>query len=419
MVSFEFDIDWRRTTWVAFGAALGLVMLWVFHSFVGTFVFALFLYYSTRRINELVHARVGQRTVSAALSLFVIALPAVLLLIYATAIGLQELEAFSRTTDLGPYLDYVRPYLNVSGAFENPRELFDQAGGVDLLRRTLTQTTDYVGVVGTALLHLFVMFSVAFYLLRDDDRFVDWASGLGVDWGVVRAYAVEVDASLELIFAGNILNALVTGTVGAIVYSSLNFLATDPVSIPYPALVGLLAGIASLIPVVGMKIVYVPILGYLGLQAWLAGDGWSFVAVFGVVSLVVVDVIPDLVVRPYVSGGTLHTGALMFAYILGSLLFGWYGLFLGPMILVFVTHFLRVVVPELLPDESGEGGGADPMYLPRSGPGADVAGDDPVSGGAIESSPGASASDSGSGSHVGHPSGGVRDSPSDDPPGDS
>jgi predicted PurR-regulated permease PerM len=372
MVSFEFDIDWRRTAWVTFGSVLGLIVLWVFHSFVGTFVFALFLYYSTRRVNGMIQSRVGQRTLSAALSLFVIALPAVLLLIYATAIGIQELQQFSQTTELGPYLDYVQPYLDVSSAFENPQDLFDQAGGMDLLGRTLSRTTGYVGIVGTALLHLFVMFSVAFYLLRDDDRLVAWASDLAVDWGVIRTYSVEVDASLERIFAGNILNALVTGTVGAIVYSSLNLFATDPVAIPYPALVGLLAGIASLIPVVGMKIIYVPVLGYLGVLAWMSGGGWEFVAVFGVVSFVIVDVIPDLVVRPYVSGGGLHTGSLMFAYILGPLLFGWYGLFLGPMILVFVTHFVRDVVPELLPSESGGVGKADPVYLPRSGPGAGV-----------------------------------------------
>ena len=368
MVSFDLDIDWVRTAWVAFGLALAVVVLWVLHSFVGTFVFALFLYYSTRRVNDMVQTRVGQRTVSAALSLFVVALPAVLLLIYATAIGLQELEQFSRTTELGPYLDYVRPYLDVSDVFENPRTVFEQAGGMDFVRRTLTQTTGYVGIVGTALLHLFVMFSVAFYLLRDDHSLVSWARNVSVDWGVVETYAVEVDASLERIFAGNILNALVTGTVGALVYSVLNLFATDPVAVPYPALVGLLAGIASLIPVVGMKIVYVPVLGYLAVQAWMTGSGWSFVAIFGVVSFVVVDVIPDLVVRPYVSGGGLHTGALMFAYILGPLLFGWYGLFLGPMILVFVTHFARDVLPELLPEDDPTPSRPEPAFRPRSGP---------------------------------------------------
>ena len=57
----------------------------------------------------------------------------------------------------------------------------------------------------------------------------------------------------------------------------------------------------------------------------------------------------------YYSTRRVHTGSVMFAYVLGPLLFGWYGLFLGPMILVFVTHFGLVVVPELL----GRGDGDD------------------------------------------------------------
>ena len=71
---------------------------------------------------------------------------------------------------------------------------------------------------------------------------------------------------------------------------------------------------------------YVPVVVYLAAMAWMEGRGWAFVGLFAGVSFVVVDVIPDLVVRLYVSGGGLHTGSLMFAYILGPLLFGWYGL---------------------------------------------------------------------------------------------
>jgi hypothetical protein len=83
-------------------------------------------------------------------------------------------------------------------------------------------------------------------------------------------------------------------------------------------------------------------------MAAMNGEGWWFVALFGGVAFVIVDTIPDIVVRPYVSGGSLHVGALMFAYILGPLLFGWYGIFLGPMLLVVVVHFARIVAPELI-----------------------------------------------------------------------
>ncbi|WP_135362600.1 AI-2E family transporter [Halosimplex halophilum] len=363
MVEFEFDPDWGRIGWAAVGIVLGLALLWVLYSFVGTFVFALFIYYSTRRVHGEIRDRVGQRSVSAALALVTLALPAVLLLLYATAIGVQELQEFAGTTDLGEYIAVADPYLNVTQAVENPRGVFEGAGGMDLVGPLLSRGTSYLGFLGTGLLHLFVIFAVAFYLLRDDHRLAAWVADFDDDGPTVfEEFAREVDDSLELIFAGNILNAVVTATVGAITYSVLNVFAPPEVAVPYAALVGLLTGIASLIPVVGMKLVYVPVSIYLAATAFTEGTGWVFVGAFVAVSFVVVDVIPDLMVRPYVTGGSLHTGSVMFAYILGPLLFGWYGLFLGPMILVFLTHFGGVVVPALLgrdrPDE-GDGAAAD------------------------------------------------------------
>lgn len=115
---------------------------------------------------------------------------------------------------------------------------------------------------------------------------------------------------------------------------------------------GLLTGAASLIPVVGIKLVWIPLLGWLAVAAARSGGGYGFVAVFGVVAAVVIDFIPDLVVRPYVSGRDLHLGLVMLAYVFGPLIWGWYGIFLGPMVLVFVVHFARLVLPELV---AGEG----------------------------------------------------------------
>ncbi|WP_082223302.1 AI-2E family transporter [Halosimplex carlsbadense] len=385
MVEFEFNPNWGRIGWAAVGAVLGLALLWVFYSFVGTFVFALFIYYSTRRVHGEIRDRIGQPTVSAALALVALALPAVLLLLYATAIGVQELQEFAGTTDLGEYIAIADPYVNVTQAVENPRGVFEGAGGMDLVGSALSRGTSYLGLLGTGLLHLFVMFAVAFYLLRDDHRLAEWVAGFDGDGPTVfETFAREVDDSLEMIFAGNILNAVVTATVGAITYSVLNIFAPPEVAVPYAALVGLLAGIASLVPVVGMKLVYVPVSVYLAATAFSEGTGWVFVGAFVVVSFLIVDVIPDLLVRPYVTGGSLHTGSVMFAYILGPLLFGWYGLFLGPMILVFFTHFGRVVVPALLgrdrPADGGDSSGSGDDGSP-TGASAD---DDATETGAIQ-----------------------------------
>jgi predicted PurR-regulated permease PerM len=98
-----------------------------------------------------------------------------------------------------------------------------------------------------------------------------------------------------------------------------------------------------------MKIVYVPVTILLAVEAAVTDPATLWVAlVYGAVSLVIVDTIPDFLLRPYVSGRNLHTGTVMFAYIIGPALFGWYGLFLGPLLLVVGVHFVRIVLPELV-----------------------------------------------------------------------
>jgi predicted PurR-regulated permease PerM len=231
---------------------------------------------------------------------------------------------------------------------------------------SLGRIGDSISFVGIGAIHLFVMLALAFYLLRDDYKLARWVRGrFADDTGVLEAYLQAVDRDFNNIFFGNILNAVLTGTIGVIAYSLLNTVAPQGVAIPAAALVGLLAGIASLIPVVGMKLVYVPVAAYMGLVALLGGqqEALWFVAVFAGVSFVVVDTIPDLVLRPYVSGRSLHVGAVMIAYTFGPLLFGWYGIFLAPMLLVLIVHFARIVLPELVAGTPIQPYAVDPTHM--------------------------------------------------------
>jgi predicted PurR-regulated permease PerM len=355
MVSFELDIDWPRTAWILFGLVLGGAVLFVVHRFVGTFVFGLFIYYATRRLYRRIRRRLDQPSIAAGVSLVGLVLPALLLLGYTLVIALQQLSDFAEQLDgeesgsqIDRILEVADPYLDLPSTLNDPSAILDNVGGVGAIASSLEALVGYLGVLGTGLLHLFVMLALAFYLLRDGGRFADWARRATADRPVFKEFAAEVDESFDKVFYGNILNAIITGLIGAVVYMLLNQVAPGSVQIPYAALTGVLAGAASLIPIVGMKLVYVPMAAYLAILAGTSGEGWWFVALFAVVSFVLVDVIPDLLVRPYVSGGKLHTGALMFAYILGPLVWGWYGIFLGPIVLVLVTHFARIVTPELL-----------------------------------------------------------------------
>ena len=375
MVSFEFDIDWSRMAWIAVGFVLAAALFYVVYRFVGTFVFGLFIYYATRRLYRRVRSYVDQPSVAAGISLVGLALPVVLLVGYTLGIGLQQLDSVVEGLDgtatgsqIDGLLEAIGPYLELTTFLESPTALLDNVGGVGTITGTLESVLGYLAVVGTALLHLFVMFALAFYLLRDDTRFEAWGRAVVADRPVFRTFLAEVDDSFDKVFYGNILNALITGVVAATVFSLLNQIAPQPLVIPYPALLGLLAGGASLIPIVGMKLVYVPLGIYVAALAATSGEGWWFVGVFAVVTFVVVDVVPDIVVRPYVSGGKLHTGALMFAYVLGPLIWGWYGIFLGPILLVLVSQFARVVLPELLGGEPIEPRTVDPELVTADDP---------------------------------------------------
>jgi len=411
-------IEWDRgrVAWWALGLALAAAALYVLHRFIGTFVFGVFLYYATRPVYKRVRRRVDQPTVAAGLSLVLFLLPSFLLISYTLAITYAQARRFADRADelarSGGFEEYeslVQPYLEASELLTRPEELL-AGGGVDVVGGLLVTSLTYLGTLAIFLLHVFVIVAVAFYLLRDDRSFSRWfGRRFADDRGVLAEYLAVVDKDFNNIFFGNILNAVITAVIGAIVYTVLNLLSPAGLSIPYAALVGLLAGTASLVPVVGMKLVYVPVAIYLFAVPLANGQPelmW-FPVTFAAVSFVVVDTIPDLVLRPYVSGRSLHMGALMLAYVLGPLLFGWYGLFLAPMILVLVVHFARIVLPELVAGEPMKPYAVDPTYLAGEGV-VDAAGSQGRASG--EAAPGAAAP-------VGRPAGapeGTGDQPADD-----
>ena len=359
---FTSTVDRSRAMWWLLGLGILLVLAFVAEAYLGTFMLGLFLYYATRPVYSRIRDRMGQPSVGAAVALLVLSLPVVLLVGYTVLVAFQELSAFVGQNQDGLWT-MLEPYLGSFGAvrgpgellgtlLENPRDLF---GVTD----TATAGTVLASIAGTAsfvlgaVLQLFIAFAFAFYLLRDDRRLASWTrenlSGRG---GVVDAYMTAVDRDLKTIYFGNILNAFAIAVIAAVSYNAINLFAPPSLSIPSPTLLGALTGAGSLIPVVGMKIVYVPVTILLAVEAAVTAPATLWVAlVYGGVSFVVVDTIPDFLLRPYVSGRNLHTGTVMFAYIIGPALFGWYGLFLGPLLLVIAVHFVRIVLPELVSGE--------------------------------------------------------------------
>ncbi|WP_435175541.1 AI-2E family transporter [Halorussus sp. AFM4] len=365
----EFSFDRERIAWWLVAVGLAVAVGYVVASFLGTFLLGLFVYYATRPMYRPLLGRIGQPTLTAVTALFGLALPGLVLLGYTVVVSVRELSSLAGVGAdelegvVGSELNLARllDVQQLSGLLQTtPQRLqqqlrqFAAERGADAVREILASVVAVLGVLASAALGIVIVLVVAFYLLRDDHRLAAWfRDEVAGDDSPTVAFARAVDDDLETVYFGNILTAFVIAIVAAVVFNALDMAAPAAVSVPSPTLLGLLTGLASLIPVVGMKLVYVP-LGIVLAVVAAATDPrllW-FPALFLLVSFVIVDTAPELLLRPYVSGRDLHTGLVMLAYVLGPVLFGWYGLFLGPLLLVLVVHFVRVIVPELV--ERGE-----------------------------------------------------------------
>ncbi|MEF8852109.1 MAG: AI-2E family transporter [Haloarculaceae archaeon] len=350
----------RRLVVALFGVVVAVVVGLVAVQFVEALTISVFLYYSTRRFHKALRrlrltARIRAATTMASLVVplfLLISYTVVILVIEARQLITQYPVTDIAARNLGWFggIDTV-PEFTVTGLYTAYRN-----GELDPFVTFLTDNAPFLAnQVSNFFLNLFIVTVVVYYLLVDGNRIREWLLRFD-DETIVREYLEAVDRELESVLFGNMLNVIVTSLIAIAVYSGYNSYVPVGAQVPYPALAGALTGVASLIPVVGMKIVYVPLTGAAAASVAMGGDTslLAYVGGFFVLVFVVVDTVPDLVLRPIFSGETTHVGLLMLAYTLGPVVLGFYGFFFAPILLVIGLTFANTALPRLLgvdPDE--------------------------------------------------------------------
>lgn len=345
------DLDRRRAGWWLVAALLAGVVAWFVLSFVGTFVLGLFVYYGARPVNRRLQAKFHFDGVAATLTLLFLVVPVLALLGYTGFVALSELSAVAGG-DAARLVAERLPgnYRSVAGVLQHPHQFLNQLGNLSDLQQGVDTVVKTLGAITTGLLHLTLALAFAFFLFRDGDRLQAWyRTEVGGRDTAAYSYLAGVDADLEVVYVGSVLTVLAV-TVGAVVfYNAYNVVAPSAVSLPFPTLLAVLTGLATFVPLVVGKLVYVPASAYLGWRAVASDPGLLVYPVaFLVVTFLFLDLLPQSVVQPYISGQSMHEGAVLFAYVLGAAMFGWYGLFLGPLLLVLVVQFANVVLGDLL-----------------------------------------------------------------------
>ena len=372
--------------WWLYIIVLAAAALFIGYSFVGVLVLGLFGYYATRPICTRFHRRIDSKGLAAALTVLTMLVPLFLLTLY---VGFRVVQQVQQRFDDGVITVLFSRVFGVNIDESAPTDLFQNPPSLGEVTELLTGSTVQQGlqvldmVFGTVLLvSLAVTLSYAL-LVYDDKLSSGFQKLVGGRDETVYAYAVAVDADLESVFFGNLLFVIAMWVLATATYFLTNLVAPPGLAVPMVFTVGFLTGVTSLIPVIVSKVVYLPIVGYLALSTAQSGDGnFLFVAGVLVAYFLVLDILPQSVLQPVISGRQLNPMLLLFAYILGPILFGWYGFFLLPIVFVLMLEVVRIVLPELLHGESirsepelAEETGADGDEIPDTSADADDVGE--------------------------------------------
>ena len=157
----------------------------------------------------------------------------------------------------------------------------------------------------------------------------------------------EISSTMEVVFYSIIVTAIFEGILFGLLSSYFGFNGL---------LLGTIYGFASLIPIIGGAVVWMPV----SLYAWSYNDTNTAIAI-AVYSIIVISIIADTFIKPmiikYIKEDILHSSIkinellIFFSILAGMSSYGFWGMILGPAITAFLIAITRVYI-ELYGKES-------------------------------------------------------------------
>ena len=150
----------------------------------------------------------------------------------------------------------------------------------------------------------------------------------------------EISSTMEIVFYSIVVTAIFEGMLFGIMSSFFGFNGL---------LFGLIYGFASLIPIVGGAILWIPV----SLYAWSTIDANTaiFIASY---SVIVISIIADTFIKPmiikYIKDDILHSSVkineliIFFSILAGMSSYGFWGMILGPAITSFLIAVSKIYI---------------------------------------------------------------------------
>jgi len=348
----------RAALAVVIAAAAVFILYRLRHALVTVALAAMLAYALRPLVEDAARLRAGGRPLprlAAVLIVFVL-----LALIVATLVRLAVspagAEAARFAQNLAQYRDQAGAYLTrTQGALRQslPAPL------VPPLDRSLDQAeTIMLGAVtnvmrGTArwISHAFEVLLIpvlAFYFLLDLPLLRDEL--LGFLPASARRIVLTAGQRADGIVAGYVRAQITLMLISGVVVG----VGLAVLGMPFPLLLGVLAGLTRAIPIIGPVIGAIPIVGIAALQS--PGTGIAVLAFF-----VVLQVVETQIVLPKLIGHELklHAATILLALLIGNALFGLMGMFLAPPAAAFVKALREAFeagqpAPDVLPADRAD-----------------------------------------------------------------
>jgi predicted PurR-regulated permease PerM len=347
----------RRTTLWFLGTALliavGLAIV-ITRPFLNPIAFAIILAVVFHPVHQRVLLWTKQRRdVAALLStlalLFLFCVPVLLLATVATNEAINAAQYLTRkSAEEGGFtrfltlmaesgLRFIGRWIDVSkfdirGAITS----HVQQAGLWVLGSGAAILTGFARMVVNAVITLIIVF----FFFRDGR---DWVRAMVNATPLAPSQAQGLISNISDTIVANVYGILSVGAAQGI----LTGIALAIVGIPSPLLLGLGAGFASIVPVVGAGLVWGPA----GIYLIFTGAVWKgiFVLLWGSVVISTADNI----IRPWVVSGRveLHPLILLFFILGGVEAFGFLGLFLGPVVASILAVLFRMFRADLIREE--------------------------------------------------------------------
>jgi predicted PurR-regulated permease PerM len=343
----EDRVFYSRVFSLATLSLLALALFWMLRPFLVPLLWAGLLAVLLFPVNRALRSGLRERKGLAAL-LLTLAVILVIVLPAAVAVSLfvsqasdlvARLQAFAKENQIArpsdvlalPAVDRAIQWISAHApvAVEQVRTWLPQAG-----QRALQEVLGLAGSVFAGVLGVFANVVLAvflfFFFLRDGERMVARLVGLIPLEEQRREHLVaHLSAVATAVVLGSLVTAIVQGTLVGIAFAIAG--------LPAPVVFGALAMVASLVPVVGSTLVWVP-----AALTLAAGGGWGW-AIFLTVWCVGLVHSSDNVLRPlFISSRAKISTLPVFIGLLGGVsAFGATGMFLGPVLVALVLALVE------------------------------------------------------------------------------